>query len=69
MVCGWFGWFVDSLDGLLIVSSFTANVKRTDRITFYLTFWLRKYHLFFCFKKIRIHNIFACRKDGKYDFS
>ena len=26
MVCGWFGWFVDDLCSLGVVSSFTANV-------------------------------------------
>ena len=27
LVCGWFGWFVDGLAVLWVVSSFTANVE------------------------------------------
>ena len=25
LVCGWFGWFMGGLDGLWVVSSFTAK--------------------------------------------
>ena len=28
LVCGWLGCFVDSLDDLWVVSSFTANFKK-----------------------------------------
>ena len=30
VVCGWFGWFVSGLDGLWVVLTFTANVRKVS---------------------------------------
>ena len=48
---------------------FPTALKTYDKTIFSFIFWLRKYHLFLYAEEMRIDNIFARGKDGKYDFS